>query len=187
MDKNSILHPKSFFEVVLCLFWKLILIILWRHHFFVCFSLYEMLHICNTYYLTTDVANIWLLQNVFKNCVTVHKTSSLWCSTPKLFEKKLFCGKMHKYTMQLIHATLSYYQNKANSHPQITNIKLTLIYIFPHSAFPDFNPQQPLCKYPNSTSHLISRTIKYLQVTKWKLILHSVGHRSMLSLLVKIP
>jgi len=44
--------------------------------------------------------------------------------------------------IQLLHTTLTYYQNKADSHPQIIRIKPTLTYIFPYSAFLDFNPQQ---------------------------------------------
>jgi len=65
---------------------------------------------------------------------------ALWGSTQKLFQRN-FCGKMHTNTNpthpcyftiipQEGQRSSTNYHNKANSH-----------FIFPHSTFPDLNPQ----------------------------------------------
>jgi len=85
MDKNSVLHPEIF-SVVLCLFWKPILIFCDVINFIKCY-----LSVTNVT-LTTDVNSFILLQNVLKNCVTVPEQSPIWCSTPKL-QGSCFVGK----------------------------------------------------------------------------------------------
>ena len=82
--------------------------------------------------------------DIYKTCVRLCHTAQTVChrcKTQKLLQRDLFCRKMHNIQIQFFHATLLYHQSKAYSHPQITNIRSTLIYIFPDSVFPDLISQ----------------------------------------------
>ena len=143
LDKNLVciqqLFSKWFCVSFGSLFWYFLTssIFLFVYHFMKCY-------ICNNCRLSTYVTNTFYFYKTCCKTVTVPKQSALLCGTQKLVQTNLFYGKMQIIQIKLMHPTLSYYQNRDNCHPQITKIKPTLIYIFPHSAFPYFNPQQPL-------------------------------------------
>jgi len=172
IDKNLVSHPKEILRWFCVSFGSLFWYFVTSSSFFVCFSFYEMLHICNTYHLTTNVTNIWLLQNMLKNCVTVPKQSSSAVAHHNCLKGSCCTGKCISMQIQLIDAILLFYQIGPTvilripkwSHLSLKcfHIQPFLTYILNNLSVNILIQYQPQTVYP----HLGYRTIKYLRGSK---------------------